>query len=92
MRIAPGFHQVDPGQQLVGGIEPFQVLAGDVEHGRQTGAVGDEDRVEFVRELVEGQGLADDHVALDRHPQLDQPGHLGIDDLLGQTELGDAIT
>ncbi len=55
------------------------------------GAVGDEHRVEFLGDLVHGEGSADDHVALDLHPQGLEVLHLPVDDGLGQAELGDAV-
>ena len=44
-----------------------------------------------LKELGDGQDLADDHVQLDVHPHLLQVGHLPGHDGLGETELGDAV-
>ncbi len=56
------------------------------------GAGADEHRlVALLKELGNGEHLADDHVQLDVHPHLLQIGHLTPDNGLGQTELGDAV-
>ncbi len=88
-----GFHQVDAGQVLVGGVDALQALAGDAHEPGQAGAGGDVDGLKAVlaHELVDGQHLADDHVGLDVHAQSAQAVDLGLDDVLGQTELGDAV-
>jgi len=91
-RVAAGLHQVDPGEEFVGRVDPFQVLPRDIQHDRQTGAVGDEDGVEIGAQLLQGEGLADDDVAVDAHPELHQTLNLRIDDFLGEAEFGDAVT
>ena len=45
----PGAHQVDPGQVLVGGVDPLEVLARDVHEDRQPRTDREEDRVEAAR-------------------------------------------
>ena len=93
MVAAEALHQVDTGQILVGGENAHQALAGDAgEHG-QAGAGADEDGLEllFLEQLVDGEDLADDHVGLDLDAHLLEIGNFGVDDLLGQTELGDAV-
>ena len=87
----PGAHQVDPGEVLVGGVDALEVLARDVHEHRQAGADGDEDGVEPLPQLGQGERLADDRVRLDLDAQLLQPVDLGLDDVLGQAELGDAV-
>ena len=87
-----GLHQVGAGQELIGGIDALQGLAGNVHEIRQAGAGADEDRlVALLEELVHGQGFADDHVGLDFHPQLPESLHLPGHDGLGQTEFRNAV-
>ena len=87
----PGAHQVDPGQVLVGRVDALEVLARDVHEDRQAGADGEEDRVEPLAQLGQGVGLADDRVRDDRDAVGDQAIDLGLDDVLGQPELRDAV-
>ena len=86
-------HQVDAGQVLVGGVDAVQALAGDAHKAGQTGTGRDIDGLEavVVHQLVDGQDFTDDHVRLDVHAQLLQALDLVLDDVLGQTELGDAV-
>ena len=88
-----GFHQVDPGQVLVGRVDALEAFAGDPHKAGQAGAGGDVHRLEavFAQQFVDGQHLADDHVAFNVHTQLFQAVHFLLDDVLGQTELGDAV-
>ena len=87
-----GLHQVDPGEELVGGIDAGQVLAGDVHEAGQARAAADEHRLKALcKQLVHGLGLADDHVGFDVDPQLFQGVDLRLDDVLGQTEFRDAV-
>ena len=87
----PGAHQVDPGEVFVGAQHALEVLAGHVHEDRQPGADRDEDRVELLAQLGQGVRLADDRVRLDLDAVGDQPVDLGLDDGLGQAELGDAV-
>src|SRR6185369_15200908 len=80
-RVATGFHQVNPGEEFVGRIDSFEVLPRDVEHGRQAGAVCNEDRVKIFPQLVQGEGLADDDIAVDDNAELNQAGNFHVDDL-----------
>ena len=86
-------HQVGAGQELIGRVHALQALAGDVHEAGQTGAGTYEHSLVavFAHQLVNGQHLADDHVALKIHAHLLQAVDLLLDDGLGQTELGDAV-
>ena len=88
-----GLHQVDAGEELVGGVDALQVLAGDVHEHGQAGAGADEHGLELhlLHQLVDGDGPANHRVGLDLHAQVLQPVHFLLDDGLGQTELGDAV-
>ena len=78
-------HQVGAGQEFVGGIHALQALAGDVHKAGQTGAGAYEHGLVAVlaHQLVNGQHLADDHVALKIHAHLLQAVDLLLDDGLG---------
>ena len=90
--VPVGLHQVGAGEQLVGGIDAHQVLAGDVQELGQACAGANEDGlVALLKELVDGDGLAHNDIVLDLHAQGLQILDLSSHDLLGQTELGDAV-
>ena len=88
-----GLHEIDAGQKFVGGVHALPAFAGNAHEFGQTRAAADEHGLEavFPLQLVDGQGLADDHVGLNIHAQrlqvLDLPAH----NALGQAELGDAV-
>ena len=86
-------HQVGAGQELVGRVHALQALAGNAHEAGQTGTGAHEYGLVAVlaHELVDGQHLADDHVALEIDAHLLQAVDLLLDDGLGQTELGDAV-
>ena len=87
-----GLHQVDAGEVLIGGVDAHQSLAGDLHKHGQAGSGGDEHRlIATLKQLGDGEDLADDHVQLDVHPHLLQVGHLPGHDGLGQAELRDAV-
>ena len=88
-----GLHQVGAGQELVGGVHTLQALAGDAHEAGQTGTGANEHGLVAVlaHQLVDGQHLADDHVALEIDAHLPEAVDLLLDDGLGQTELGDAV-
>ena len=90
--VVVGLHQVGAGQELIGGVDALVALAGDVHKVGQTGAGADEHGlIAVLKELVDGQGLADDHVGLDVHAELLEALDLLGNDVLGQTELGNAV-
>ena len=88
-----GLHQVGAGEELVGGVDALQALAGDAHEAGQTGTGTHEDGLVAVlaHQFVDGQHLADDHVALEIDAHLPEAVDLLLDDGLGQTELGDAV-
>ena len=66
LRELIGLHQVGPGQVFVGRQYTDQVLAGNVHKAGQSGADADVDGVvALFEQLVQGDGPADDGVALD---------------------------
>src|SRR5699024_10372558 len=87
------FHEVDAGQILVGRVDALEAFARDTHEAGQAGAGGDVDGLEAIvlKEFVDDQHLADDHVALDIDAERAQAVNLLLDDVLGQTELGDAV-
>ena len=90
--VPVGLHQVHAGEELVCGVHAQQILAGDVQKLGQTSAGADEHGlIAVLEQLVHGQGLADDHVVLDHDAHGLQVFDLGGHDLLGETELGDAV-
>ena len=87
-----GLHQVNAGEVLVGGVHAHQALTGDLHKHGQAGTGGDEHRlIAPLKDLGDGENLADDHVQLNVHAHLHQVVHLTGHDGLGQTELGDAV-
>ena len=91
--LAVGLHQVDTGQELVGGIDALQVLAGDVHEHGQARAGADEHGLKAVllHQLVDGDGAAHHGVGLHLDAHGLQSVHFLLDDGLGQTELGNAV-
>ena len=87
-----GAHQVRTGQVLVGRVDAVGVFAGDVHEVGEARARRHVDGVEaVVEEIVHGERLADDGVELELHAHLREVVHLGLDDVLGEAELGDAV-
>ena len=88
-----GLHQVDAGEELVGGVDALEALARDAHEAGQAGAGADEHGLEahVVEQLVDGQHLADDHVRLDVHAEGAEVVDLAVDDRLRQTELRNAV-
>ena len=86
-------HEVDPGQKLVGRVDPPRELAGDAEEGWRAGAGGHEDGIETLvaEQLRDGEGLADHLVGLEPDACVAQPLNLAPDDLAGQPEGRDAV-
>ena len=85
-------HEVGARQVLVGRVDAVQVLAGDVDEVGEAGAGRDVDRVEsLVEEVVHGERLSDDGVELELDSHFREVVHLGLDDVLGQAEFGDAV-
>ncbi len=88
-----GLHQVDTGEELVGGIHTLQVLAGDVHEHGQACAGADKHGLKpvLLHKLVDGDGAAHHGVGLHLHAHGLQAVHFLLHDGLGQTELGDAV-
>jgi len=70
-------HQVDPGQELIGGIHALVVLAGNVHKHGQTCAGTDEHGLKalFFHQLVDGNRAAHHGVGGDGNAQSLQPVH-----------------
>jgi len=86
-------HQVGAGQKLVGRVDALQALAGDAHEAGQTGTGAYEHGLVavLVHQLVDGEHLANDHIALKINAHLLQAVDLLLHDGLGQTELRDAV-
>ncbi len=91
--IGIGAHEIDAGEELVGGVDAVEVLAGNAEEDGQAGAGGDEDRVEVlvVHQLVDGDAFADDDVGFKLDAHAAQVVDFALDDGLGQTKLRNAV-
>ena len=91
--FAVSLHEVDTGQELVGGVNAEQVLARNAEEAGQTRAGAEEHGLKaFLGEqLVDGDRAADDGVGHDLNAHLFERGDFARHDRLGQTELGDAV-
>ena len=90
--VLVGLHQIDAGQELVGGVHALEGLARDAHEAGQASAGADEHGlVAHLKQLVHGQHLADDHVGLDVHAHRLEVVDLLVDDGLGQTELRNAV-
>ena len=94
-RVVPGLgcaHQVDAREVLVAGHDADEVLARDVHEPRQACARCHEDaRKSLLLQVLYGQCLAHDSVGHERHAQFPQTVNLHVHNLVGQTELGDAV-
>ena len=86
-------HQVGAGKELVGGVDALQALARDAHEAGQAGTGTHEDGLIAVlaHQLVDGEHLADDHIAFEIDAHLLEAVDLLLYDGLGQTELGDAV-
>ena len=90
--IAVGLHEVGAGENLVGGVDAEEVFARDVQELGQAGTGTDVDSLKTVfKELVNGFALADDGVVDDFDAHGNEIVDFHLDDLLGETELGDAV-
>ena len=86
-------HKVGTGEVLVCAVHAGQVLARDVQEARQASAHSEVQGVKalFLEQLVGVEQAAGDGVVLELYAQLLQTVDLALNDLLGQTELGDAV-
>ena len=88
-----GLHEIHAREVLVGAEDAGEVLARDVQELGQAGAHGEIHCVEalLLEELLGVGDAAHDAVVLELDAELLQAVNLALDDLLGQTELGDAV-
>ena len=88
-----GMHKVGTGEVLVCAVHAGQVLARNMQEARQASAHGQVQSVEalLVEELLGVEQAAGNGVVLKVDAQLLQAVDLALNDLLGQTELGDAV-
>ena len=85
-------HQVDTGQELVGGINAVQALTGNAHKARQTCAGTDKHSlIAHVKQLVNGQGTANDNVCFHIYADCTQAVNLLTHNFFGQTELRNAV-
>lgn len=85
-------HKVVAYQVLVGGHHAGQVLAGYAHEPGLSGTCGDIDALESLSpQLVVGQCGTHKAVFLELDPEGCDLGNLGVDDILGEAELGDAV-
>ena len=92
--LAPGLHQVVAGEELVGGEDAVEVLAGDVHELGQAGTGAHEDGFEafVVHQGVDGDGTAHDDVGLDLDAERADGVDLVAQDLVfRKAEFGDAV-
>ncbi len=87
-----GFHEIHPGEELVGGIHAVEVFAGDLHEVGQAGPCPDKDGfVALSEQVVDGEGFSDHVADLHLRAQLFDVFALPLDDPLGQAELGNAV-
>ena len=93
MRLPVAAHQVDAREEFVGREDAVEGLAGDAGELRRSRAGAHEHRVvaHLAQQLRDGEQLADDGVEPDLDAHLLQVFDLGVDDDVGQAELGDAV-
>ena len=87
-----GLHQVDAGQVFICRADALEGFAGDVHEHRKTCAGADKHSLKaHLKQLVDGQNLADDHVGHDLDALCLQFFDLIGDNSLRQTELRNAV-
>ena len=85
-------HKIGTGQKLIGAVDTQKVLSRDVKELRQAGSGADEHCfISFLKELVHGDGLADDGIVYDLDTHLGQVLDLRGDNFLRQTELRNTV-
>ena len=85
-------HQIDSGQEFIGGIYAFQALAGNIHKAGESRAGTHEDRlISHLKDLIDGKYFADDHIGLYVHADGFQIVDLLLHDGLWQTEFRDAV-
>jgi hypothetical protein len=73
---AVGAHQIDPRQELVGGVNPVQMLARYAQELRKPRSGGQKNGVVafLFHQFIDGYGLSDSHVGLEFHAHLAEIG------------------
>ena len=92
--ISEGFHQVVSCQELIGRENAVRLLTRDTHELRKACAGTDKYCLKalFIHQLVDGNGLADDHVSLNLNAQLLHVLNLRADNgLFRETELRDTV-
>ena len=86
-------HEVDTGEVFIRGANALEGLARNVHEHRKACAGADEDglKAELLKQLVDREHLADDHVGHDRDALRLELFDFVCDDRLRQTELGDTV-
>ncbi len=86
-------HQVAAREQFVRGEHAVQRLARNPHEARVAGAGADEHGVEshLLDHLLDAEEAADERVALELDAELLELADLGVDDRVGQAEVGDAV-
>ena len=86
-------HQVAARKQLVGGEDTVKRFAVDTHEARVAGTRADKDGVEaeFVEHLLDREQAPNQCIALDLHAQRLEVLKLGIENFVGEAELGDAV-
>ena len=92
LREGVGAHEVDAGQELIGGIDAAEAFAGNLLEVRQTRARSDEDRViALFEQFFHRHGTADNRIRDDFHAQLADIVDFLLHKRFRQTELRDAV-
>ncbi len=93
IRIVAGAHQVAARQELVGRQDAVQRFARNAHEARVPGTGADEHRMEsqLGHHLLDREQPADQRVAFELDPELLQLIELGVDHLVRQTEIGNAV-
>ena len=92
LREGVGAHEVDAGQELIGGIHAAEAFAGNLLEVRQTSARTDEHRVvALFQQLFHRHGAADNRIRDDFHAQFADIVDFLLHERFRQTELRDAV-
>ena len=92
-RKAKCFHQIQPRQEFIGGVDSHQVLARDVHQMRQARAGAEENSLKTFREqFFHGVSLPHDDVFAKFHSHRPQPVNFLADDFPRQTEIRNAVS
>ena len=85
-------HEVGTGEELIGGVNALVCLAGDIhEVGKTCAGAYEYSFKALLEKLINGEGLADNDVGLNINAHSDEVVNFLLDDLLGETKLGDTI-